>query len=245
MKPTLLLLSLLLWICSSFPALTAAEPTRVLFVGNSYSFKVPKLFSELAKSGGKKIEVAQLTKGGWTLAKHSASEETMEKISGTQWDVIVFQEQSQIPSFPDAANRMNAPAQKLVDAAKNSGARTIYYETWGRRDGDTRNRKGDTFAAMQKRLTAGYAGVAKHTKSEVAPVGQAWSAVQKISKGPGKDLWSKDGSHPSARGAYLAACVFYSVIFKSSPKGLTYHAQLPEDEAATYQETASNIALPR
>jgi len=71
-----------------------AETLRVLFVGNSYSFKIPKQFGQLARAEGRKLEVAQVTKGGWTLAKHAASEDTLQQIAHGKWDIVVLQEQS-------------------------------------------------------------------------------------------------------------------------------------------------------
>ena len=46
----------------------------------------------------------------------------------------------------------------------------------------------------------------------------------------GKDLYKKDGSHPSAKGAYLAACVFYATIFEKSPEKIGFTGGLSEDE---------------
>ena len=76
-----------------------AKTLRVLFIGNSYSFQIPKVFEKLAKVEGKKVEVEQVTKGGWKLVKHAAAKQTLDKISDGKWDVVVLQEQSQLPSF--------------------------------------------------------------------------------------------------------------------------------------------------
>ena len=70
-------------------ARAAGDQVRVLFIGNSYSFQVPKMFGELARSKGKDVVVEQVTKGGWTLAKHAAAEQTRKKISGSKWDYLV------------------------------------------------------------------------------------------------------------------------------------------------------------
>jgi hypothetical protein len=48
-------------------------------------------------------------------------------------------------------------------------------------------------------------------------VGFAWLQVRR--QYPQQNPWQADGSHPSLQGIYLAACVFYSVIFKQSPGG--------------------------
>lgn len=53
------------------------------------------------------------------------------------------------------------------------------------------------------------------------------------------DLWQDDGSHPTVAGTYLAACVFYGVIFGESPRGLSYHDGLTSNEAAYLQSVAA------
>lgn len=75
----------------------------------------------------------------------------------------------------------------------------------------------------------------------IAPVGPAWSTTVKTH--PELSLWQEDGSHPTERGTYLAACVFYAVVFHESPDGLTYRANLSEENAKTIQTIASTIVL--
>ncbi len=194
-----------------------AKTLRVLFVGNSYSFEIPKVFEKLAKSEGKRIAVDQVTKGGWTLEKHAASEATLEKISGGKWDVVVLQEQSLVPSFPEEqrSRQMDAPAGKLAEAVREANAIPVFFLTWGRKDGDKQNAgvfPDDTYAAMQKRLVAGYKMAAKQAGgAHVVPVGEVWSAIRRAGKDQG--LYAKDGSHPAKRGVYLGACVFYSDFY--------------------------------
>jgi hypothetical protein len=54
----------------------------------------------------------------------------------------------------------------------------------------------------------------------VALVGLAWQSV--LQHEPQLGLWGPDGSHPSPLGSYLAANVFYALIFDESPSGLLY-----------------------
>lgn len=238
MRPIRLLVLLLT--IFSVPVLRAAdEGLRVLFIGNSYSFQVPRVFGQLAESKGKKVLVEQVTRGGWTLKQHAAAEETRKKIAGAKWDYVVLQEQSQIPSFADAENRMGAAVEVLAGLAKEAGAELVFFETWGRRDGDTKNRKGDTFAAMQQRLTKGYAAAAKAAGGKVVPVGSIWAKLAR------DELWAKDGSHPSKTGTYLAACVFYSVLFHESPQGAEFDGGLNAATAKLLQEAAGTVAKPQ
>ncbi len=73
---------------------------------------------------------------------------------------------------------------------------------------------------MQLEIDDGYLGIAHELRAPVAPVGIAWLAVRR--QNPQLNLWQDDGNHPNEDGTYLAACVFYAVIFRQSPKESTY-----------------------
>jgi hypothetical protein len=187
---------------------------RILFVGNSYSFKVPGVVARMVRERGGKVVVEQVTRGGWTLRKHAESEETLEKIREGKWDVIVLQEQSQMPSFGKKARErdLNPFAKALADEARKAGAQPVFFLTWGRRDGDQRNNPEDTYAGMQSRLETGYREAAVSAGSAlVVPVGKAWAREMKA--GRGKGLYAKDGSHPTAEGVRLSAKVFVEFFF--------------------------------
>ena len=187
---------------------------RILFVGDSYSFKVPGVLAKMVRERGKTVVVEQVTRGGWTLRKHAESEETLKKIREGKWDVIVLQEQSQMPSFGKKARErdLNPFAKKLAEEARKSGAQPVFFLTWGRRDGDQRNNPEDTYAGMQSRLDTGYREAAASAGAAlVVPVGKAWAREMKA--GRGKGLYAKDGSHPSAEGVRLSAKVFVEFFF--------------------------------
>ena len=52
-----------------------------------------------------------------------------------------------------------------------------------------------------------------------------------------------DGIHPNREGTYLAANVFYALIFQQSPAGLIYSADLPEETAQLLQVVAVETVL--
>lgn len=191
------------------------EPS-ILFVGNSYSFGVPKVFSKLAAEHGKKLRVGHATYGGWTLQQHSKNAPTLRKIREGRWDIVVIQEQSEIPALPpkkrDAA--MFPPLRELVALVRQQGAIPILYQTWGRRDGDKKIRN-DDFHAMSRRLRLGYQAASKNAGGlEIVPVGDAWEG--EVSAGHGAALFAEDGSHPSPSGDQLTAKTFYQTIFDNS-----------------------------
>jgi hypothetical protein len=177
----------------------------VLFVGNSYSFGVPKAFAKVAAEHGKVVRVGHSTYGRWTLRRHSTHEPTLRKIRAGNWDVVVLQEQSEIPAkIPIGRNfAMFPPLRVLVTEVREAGALPVLYQTWGRRD---------RFMGMNARLRAGYRAAAENAGGLlVVPVGDAWEA--EVVAGRGAKLFMEDGSHPTAVGNALSARVFYETLF--------------------------------
>lgn len=191
----------------------ASSCLGVLFVGNSYSFGLPKEFSKLAVEKGKVVRVGQSTFGGWTLALHAAYEPTLKKIRDGQWDIVVIQEQSEIPALAPRKRTalMFPPLRQLVKEVRDNGAIPVLYQTWGRRDGDKHIRN-DDFHAMSARLRDGYRAAAANAGGlVVVPVGDAWE--RKLSAGKGNQLFMEDGSHPSAFGKRVIAESFYQTLW--------------------------------
>ncbi|MBN8458015.1 MAG: hypothetical protein J0M04_09255 [Verrucomicrobia bacterium] len=226
--------------------LAAAAHPAVLFIGNSYSFQVPGVFSQIAKAEGKNVVVEQVTFGGWTLQRHAANPDTLAAIRKRKWDVIVLQEQSQVPAFlPEQRDsQMLPPLKSLVSAITESGALPALYQTWGRRDGDRENAAAfsdDTFGKMHQRLESAFALARKQNPNLTAvPVGAAWA--ERMKSDAGKALFNpQDGSHPSAQGNHLAAAVFFSALFNA--KVTHKPANIPD--AAALNELAFLTALHR
>jgi hypothetical protein len=216
----------------------ASSCTRVLFIGNSYTFvnDLPGTFASLARSGGHRVEVGMVADGGWTFAQHVASSATSGAIGSKPWNFIVLQEQSQIPSVPALREAQMYPAaRQLVTAIRAGGAQPVFFETWAHRDG-WREEGIPDYAGMQAAIDDGYREIAQEQDAALAPVGAAWSAA--LGQGD-LTLWQDDGSHPTVAGTYLAACVFYTVIFGRSPEGLSYRAGLSAGDAALLQSIAA------
>ena len=178
--------------------------------------------------------------GGWTLAQHVEAPETLRLLNSTRWNFVVLQEQSQIPSVEAARTQGMYPAARdLVQKVKAIGAAPVFFITWAHRDGFPEN--GMDYQSMQNQINYGYTHIAQELQATTAPVGPAWSLTLKDH--PELSLWQEDGSHPTGTGTYLAACVFYAVIFHESPEKLSYRADLPKETAKIIQTVASQIAL--
>ena len=89
----------------------------------------------------------------------------------------------------------------------------VFFQTWGKRDGDTGNcgpAPWDalcTFEGVQDQLTEAYNTMAYVAQpSKVAPAGEAWRTYPDRNS-----LFSIDGSHASCRGTFLAAATIFRV----------------------------------
>lgn len=212
-----------------------ADTHRVLFIGNSYTYvnDLPSMLREVALSLGDTLIVSSVTPGGYTFNQHSVNPATLSAIQGGNWDVVILQEQSQIPAFSPAQVQSDCVpyAKKLCDSIKayNPCAEIVFYMTWGRKNGDASNCANYppicTYAGMQQGLYDSYLMLCDSNEATCAPVGAAWRVFRNLY--PNIELYSPDESHPSINGTYLAACTFYSSLFRKpvlnsqySPAGL-------------------------
>jgi hypothetical protein len=225
------------------PGELAKKPMRVLFVGNSYTYvnDLPSMIRHMAAAGGNtlRFEGVQECPGGFDLRRQWESGKVVELLKGSHFDWMVLQDQSQEPSFRRAQleTDMYPYATRLHAAAKTAGTRTLFFMTWARRNGDPDNVPGDSYEAMQTRLAEGYEGIAGSLGAPIAPVGVAWRNA--VGSQPALTLWRADGSHPTAAGTYLAACVFYNLFYGHSPVGNGYTADLDVSVARTLQRVAA------
>ena len=219
---------------------------RVLFVGNSLTFTndLPELVHRLADARAP-IFAGSFTAPGWQLRQFAGDPELDDLLDDVHWDIVVLQEQSQIPSFPAAqrAREFEPYVDRLVDEIRAAGAQPVLFATWAHRTGDRRNEAGDTYAEMQARLNRGYWAAARSTESAVAPVSVAWAEA--LARRPQLELWAHDGTHPSEAGSYLAACVFYSFLTRRNPVGNRFIDGLERSQARFLQRVAWDSARKR
>jgi len=202
-----------------------AQPIKVLFVGNSYTMPLQGSFDQIANVLGADIQADFSATGGQTLKNHYETPMFADALDREDFDYVVLQEQSQMPSFPPSQVKTDVYpyAKKLVDQIrqKDSCIEPVFYMTWGRENGDKDNcihyKPLCTYEGMQRRLRVSYMQMAADNKATVSPVGMAWQRVRELDSTLA--LYEPDESHPNLNGSYLAACVFYSVFTKKSPYG--------------------------
>lgn len=221
----------LLLLLTFLPSLASGQldTTRVLFLGNSYTFynDLPQQVAALAGSLDHHVEIGQNTPGGYSLQGHLSNATSLNLIEQGNWDFVVLQEQSQKPAFPlpQVEADFYPSAAGLVDLIReaNPCAIPLFYMTWGRENGDASNCEAwppvCTYEGMQDLLTERYLAATADNEAACAPVGVVW---REIFTSTGIDLYASDGSHPSAAGSYLAASTIFTAIFAEDPYESNY-----------------------
>jgi hypothetical protein len=218
---------------------------RVLFVGNSFTFKnsLPKMVHDLAAGdpGRTPIFTVEYAAPGWSLHQANKDEGLKNLLREVRWDVVVLQEKSWLLSYPaDRWRRETYPsARDLHQEISADGARTLLFMTWGYALGDRSHEPHDTYAAMQARLADGYSKLGAELGAEVVPAGLAWAEA--LHRNPGLNLWAGDGKHPGRLGSYLAACVFYAELSGRAPTRSHFTAGIDPKQARLLQQIAGNV----
>jgi len=186
------------------------RPTRVLFIGNSFTARndLPGLIAQLAAARGIEIEHALLSIGGASLRTHWNKGEARTAIERGKFDYVVLQEQSTLPI--KKAARMRENVLLFDQTIRAAGARTVLYMTWARKH----------MPEKQKVLSDAYLSLGREISAIVVPVGDVWWRF--IAKHDSPPLHDKDQSHPTLAGSYLAACVFLKTLFGQSPVGIEF-----------------------
>ena len=211
-------------------------PLKVLFIGNSHTYLnyMPRMLAALAAAGGRGFELAvdQCTGEGVGLEWHWKNPSSRQAIQKQPWDYVVLQERSGGPL--EAPASFARYAGLLDGEIRRRGAKTILFLTWANR----------SRPETQADLTEAYRMTAHQLRAVLAPVGKAWETIYRID--PAFGLHHRDGRHANAAGAYLTACVFYAVLFDTSPEGLPESVYIKgkmrpdpdRDRAALLQKTA-------
>jgi hypothetical protein len=204
---------------------------NVLFIGNSFTARndLPGLIALLADASGHRLQHQLISVGGASLRTHWNKGHAQDRIRDGDFDYVVLQEQSTLPV--KNAPRMHENVRLFDAVVRAAGARTALYMTWARRHAP----------ATQLAITDAYESIGREVGATVIPVGLAWQSVLAGRKSP--VLHDKDKSHPTLAGSYLAACVFYAVMFSGGPVELDVGVDgLPDEDAQLLRKAAQAIA---
>lgn len=229
----------------------------VLFVGNSYTFynNMPDMVAKLAAQSGDTLAWGMEAPGGYYFLSHVSEnpKNTINRIKLGNWDYVVLQEQSLGAAQPDTPfrNLMYKYAHRLdsIINQHNDCAETIFYMTWGRKNGDSflcdyYNKKSGwtgycSYQSMDSLIRLRYQTVADSNNAILSPVGAVWRYLR--TNYSDIELYDADESHPSVAGSYAAACCFYTAIFKKDPTLLSYDHTLSPKEAADIRTAVKKV----
>ena len=204
-----------------------ATSLKVLFIGNSFTARnnVPGLIAQMAEARGQQLHHQLIQTGGASLRMHWNKGDAQKAIQETRYDYVALQEQSTLPV--KNALRFHENVRLFDEVIKASGAKTALYLTWARQNAP------ETQAA----ITSAYTAIGEELGATVIPAGVAWQNF--LSKHKQPLLHDKDQSHPTLAGSYLAACVFFAVLFGENLVGIACDLKgLTQAEAELMQKTA-------
>jgi hypothetical protein len=199
----------------------ANQSTRILFIGNSYTTRnqLPRLLVDLAATTERPtpVEGAAIFAGGASLRRHWNAGIAQKALAASTWDYVVLQEQSTLP----VKNPLRYHENVRLFAAEiaKHGAKIALYLTWSRQQ----------VPQTQDQITRAVEDIAAEISARVVPVGPAWHAAMRADAS--LLLYEDDGSHPTAAGSYLAACVFLVSLFDQRPCGWSVSDRLKIDRA--------------
>ncbi len=202
------------------------EPTRVLFVGNSYLYyndslhnHVKRIAVELNyKKDEEDLKFKSATIGGARLEHHNIDWLTAPGKIGVNdgFEVVILQGGSSEPLFPESRARFIETAVNYARIVRAKGAVPMLYMTHAYVQPDHRFR-----ADMISDIQNTYRKAGALSGSRVIPVGMAFDLSYR--ERPDFSLHKNfDGSHPNLRGTYLAACMVYLSLYGGDLRGLQY-----------------------
>ena len=246
--PLKLLASLLLASSAVFaapaPAVKAQQvdnPTRVLFVGNSYFYYGDSLHNHVqrmvtAADPAAKLNYKSATIGGAELSHHAIDHLTSPGRIGVKepFQVVVLQGGSGEPLSEARRARFRQAVIEFDKVIKERGGRTALYmnHVYVKPHKEV---KPENIGATEDL----YVSVGNEIGALVIPVGLAFEEAYQ--RRPGIKLHKDfDGSHPELIGTYLAACTVYATLYGKSPVGNTYdyYGKIDKETAAFLQQVA-------
>jgi len=187
------------------------DTTKVLFIGNSYTYfwNLPQVTQALAETEGIEMKTAQSTIGGANLGQHWRGDRGLrshEKLASEDWDYVVLQDHSlRSIDHPDSLEHF---ITLWVSEIKEMGAKPLLYLTWAR----------SYHPQKQEMISSAFHGLGQKLEVDVVPAGEAWFEARRLR--PDLQLYDQDGSHPAPLGTYLTALTFYRAITGQPVTGL-------------------------
>jgi hypothetical protein len=223
-----------------------SDTLNILFIGNSYTHMnvMPVMFRKICKAKGRIVHVEMNTRSGASFSEHTQRPDMYESFQKQKWDYVILQGFSRELSFtPQYLDSATVPyVSQIIDSVKKYSpcANVLFYMTWGYKEGFLEREEIDSYDKMTQCISNGYCYIGNKFDIPIVPVGEVWRKV--ANKHKKISLYHNDLAHPSKYGSYLAACTFYTAIFKESSLG-AYTKTISAEVAKTIQTEASDYVL--
>ena len=224
-----------------------AAPESVLWVGNSFFYYNNSLhghFGRLVASAGagSRVRGTSVTISGsgldWHdlesllrpdgLGRYSFVDDNDIRFNkgGRQFDTVVMMDCSQCPIHPQLQAAFHETVARDAKLLRRAAMRPVLFMSWAYKD------KPEMTAALAEQYTL----AANANDAFVIPAGLAFAKA--MAQNTELELYQPDKRHPSLAGTYLAACTAYAALYRKSPVGLAYTAELPAAQARALQQAA-------
>lgn len=246
----------------------AAQPLKVLIIGNSFSICVTRFTPQIVKSAGKEIDIASLYIGGCPLEAHwknvekagdpkflpyrydrvtvtngvissmRAQTNVLQVLTAEKWDVVTVQQASHESWKPASYHPWG---DKLVAKIREVApqAKILVQETWSYPPWDKRLEKfGFDGPEMYSRLHEAYTSFAKGQGLEIIPTGTAVEILPNRER-----LFNKPDFHLNRKGEYLQGLIWAGKLLGIDPLAVTYYPEKEVDAAlaAELRQTAAKV----
>jgi hypothetical protein len=244
-RGSVVVVALVLLTCNEGSA-QAPESMRVLFVGNSYTRfnDLPAMVTRLGAARGRPITTDLAFVAGATLRDQWRRRLARRLLRRGRFTHVVLQGHSLDPFERPA--ELEEYARRFEASARAAGAETVLYQTWPRAPDSRLYRRGMVARSpeeMARRIRDVYRAIGARLDLRVAPVGDAFLASMR--ELPRMRLHWPDGSHPTRRGSYLAACVIYGALTGDDPRASDYRPPYLTDARARHVRAIAAAALAR
>ena len=244
---------LIISICCS-KRVTASDTTRVLFIGNSFTYvnMVPDIVKGMAQQGNIGMTYAMHAPGGATVGDlaqgayaHMENPAVFDLIRQGNWDYVVLQDNQGRFLYNYGVFNPNSRTieghKRIMDSTHhyNPCAVMIWFSGWAFKNGAPPY--GNTGIELIDRIDANYQFMNDSLDQIIAPIGAAWKKSTLAS--PGVDLWDADEAHASLNGSYLTAAVLFCTIFKKDPVPLAFNSGLTATQAVEFRRIAYETVI--
>ncbi|MCF8339973.1 MAG: hypothetical protein K9I82_03275 [Chitinophagaceae bacterium] len=190
-------------------------PSRLLFIGNSFTYRNGGLEMHIMKidsstNNPKILKANRATRGGATLKILYNQPWVHDSIHHQQYDVVVLQE-----DIPELTGHNTFPffeyATLFNQEINAAGAKAVLLMAW--------QYERLNWVTMEQ-IAEAHRELGNKLKIPVAPVGLAFQ--ESLKARPAMAMLGPDKEHATIQGTYLEACVVYTTIYGRNIKKVRY-----------------------